>query len=67
MIHNASAAFTQDAFTMGIIDHQHQVVGFGDIGDLVQWREVAIHREHAVCDDQTPPELAFILTDHSFQ
>ena len=41
-----------EADSVRIIDHNHRVVLLGKVADRFEWGEVAVHREHAVGDDE---------------
>ena len=48
-----------EADRVRVVDHHQGVVALGQVADLVERREVAVHREDAVGDDQpTPGALA---------
>ncbi len=52
MVHGAPAVATEDARRMGVVDHDRGRVPVGDIADVAQRRDVAVHAEDAVGDDQ---------------
>ncbi len=49
---------------MGLVDHQPSAVALAQIADLVQWRDVALHREDAVHDDQHAAAVALGAVEH---
>ena len=53
--HGAATARAQRTGGMGLVDHHAGVVGLGELDDLQQRGDVAVHREHAVGDDQRAP------------
>ena len=66
MVHDAPATFTEDAFAMTIVDHDHGIMLFGQGDDVVQRRNVTVHGKDAIGDD----ELAFrcfVGDQHLFQ
>ena len=52
MIHCPAAVASQDARRMGIIDHHDGAVLFGEIAELIDRADVAVHREDAVGDKE---------------
>jgi hypothetical protein len=42
---------------VGVVDHHAGVVAVGELDDLLERRDVPVHREHAVRDDQAPPPV----------
>jgi hypothetical protein len=60
-------AAPHDPFTVRIIDHEHQVVCFGNCIDLIQGGKITIHAENTVGDDQSPAVAALIGLDSLFQ
>ena len=51
----ATAVGTEDAEAVRVVDHQRGVVLRGQRRQLAQRREVTVHAEHAVADDQPQP------------
>ena len=49
----------QDAGGVGVVHHQDGVVGACEFDQVGQGREVSVHAEEAVGDDQTPAETGF--------
>ncbi len=49
---SACAAGTEHARAVGLVDHQPRTVAGAQLGDVNQWRDVALHREDAVDDHQ---------------
>ena len=45
MVHDAPATFTEDAFAVTIVDHDHGIMLFGQGHDLVQRRDVTVHEK----------------------
>ncbi len=58
MIDRAAAVPTEDAAGVGVVDHDGRPERLGRLDDPGEWRDVAIHREHAVGDDQDQPPVA---------
>ena len=54
VIDDAAPALAQHAFAVGVVHHEHDAMFLGDVADLVQRRDVAVHAEDAVGDDQAP-------------
>ena len=52
MLGRPAAARPDDADGVGVVDHDEGVVAVGEVADLVELREVAVHREDAVGRDQ---------------
>ncbi len=52
VIHDAASAVAKHAFAVRVIHHQQDVVFLRDLVDGGQGRDVAVHAEHAVRDDQ---------------
>ena len=50
----AGPALPEDAERVRLIDHQPGAVALRQVGDRVQRGDVALHREHAVDDDEHP-------------
>ena len=48
----AAAARSERAGAVGVVDDGAQAVALGELDDLLQGSDVAVHREHAVGDDQ---------------
>ena len=48
----AAAAFAEMAVRVAIVDHDERAVALGEVADLRQLRDVAVHREDAVGGDQ---------------
>ena len=48
----AGAARAEHAGAVGLVDHQARAVALAQLADLAQRRDVALHREDAVDDDQ---------------
>jgi hypothetical protein len=46
------AARAEDAGAVGLVDHQPRAVGAAELGDARQRRDVALHGEDAVDDDE---------------
>ena len=53
----AAAAGAERARAVGVVDDRAQAVALGELDDLGQRGDVAVHREHAVGDDQGAPAL----------
>ena len=49
----AAAALADEANSVGVVDHDQGVVPIGEVADLVQGCERAVHREHAVGNDHS--------------
>ncbi len=60
MIDDAATTLPKHALTMGIVHHQHTIKFTGDLEQLVQWCDVAIHAEYAIGDDQGPSETGIL-------
>ena len=54
VIHDAAPALAQNAFAVRVIDHQQDIVFLRHSVQFRQRRDVAVHAEHAIGDDQTP-------------
>ena len=52
MIDGAASSFSEDPFAMRIIDHDHRTIFLGKLHKRRQRRDIAIHRKHAIGDDQ---------------
>ena len=66
MVHDAPATFTEDAFAVTIVDHDHGIMLFGQGHDLVQRRDVTVHGEDAIGDDELPFRT-LVGNQHLFQ
>ena len=51
VIHDPSSTLAQNTLAVGVVDHRKRVVLLRQVNDLWQTRKVAVHGEHAVCDD----------------
>ena len=49
---------------MGLVDHQARAVALAQLADLAQRRDVALHREDAVDDDQHAAAVALRALEH---
>ena len=58
----SAAVGADEADGVGVVDHHHGVVFFGEVADLVELGEVAIHGEDAVGGDEAMRELAAALS-----
>ena len=58
MVDGAAAVPTEDARGMGVVDHDGRTELLGRLDHAGEWRDVAIHREDAVGDDQDQPIVA---------
>jgi len=67
MIHNAASALAQNAFAMSVIHQSHQVILFGNFHQLIQRRDIAIHGEDAIANDNAAPVGAGCLLDFLLQ
>ena len=61
MVHDAAAARAQHALAVGVVHHERDAVLLGHRGDFVQRRDVAVHAEDAVGDDEPPGSRAGLL------
>ncbi len=52
VLRRAAAGGAEDAGRVGIVDRQGRVVLFGQLEDIRQLADVALHREDAVGDDE---------------
>ena len=50
-----------DAHGVGVVDHHQRVIPVSEVADLGQGCQVAIHREHAVCDDKAIARVGAFL------
>ena len=50
VINDPSAASSEHPFAMGVIHHHHGFKAVGDVDNVVQRCDVAIHREDAIGD-----------------
>ena len=64
MVHDAASAFPQNAFAVSVINHGHQVKFSCNFHEFVEGGVIAVHREHAVADNQTAPIAAGSLLDN---
>ena len=60
---SAAAGLADVAGGVGVIDHHHGVVAIGEIADLVELDQVAVHGEDAVGGDQAPSVALGLLQD----
>ncbi|MNX87941.1 hypothetical protein D3C86_1198950 [compost metagenome] len=67
MIDRAAALVPEDARRVGVIDHDDGLVLLGDLDDVRQRRDVPVHREDAVGDDQGAAVVALDLVEHPAQ
>ena len=67
VIDDAAPAVAQHALAVGVIHHREHPVLFRDLVDFIQRRDVAVHREDAVGDDEAAPVLRQVLLDFRFQ
>ena len=51
MFHNPSARFADDARGVSLVHHHQQAVFFAQGHEIRQRRDVAVHAEHRVADD----------------
>ncbi len=63
VVHDAPA-LAQHPLAVGIVHHGHQPVPLGDLVELVQGGDVAVHREHPIGDQQPPAVVPDVLLDH---
>ena len=52
MVHRAAAVFAEDAGGVRVVNHHDAAVFFRQLDQLRQRRDVALHREDAVGDEQ---------------
>ena len=52
MVHGAAAVASKHAGPVSVVHHHDAVVFFGEVAQLRQRRNIAVHREHAVGDNQ---------------
>ena len=57
----AAAARADEAGRVRVVDHHQRVVAVGEVADVLQARDHAVHREHAVGRDQAHAALARFL------
>ena len=55
MVDRSAAVPTEHARGVGVIDHDGRAECLGRLDDPGEWRDVAVHREDAVGDDQDQP------------
>ena len=55
MVDGTAPVLAEDAAAVGIVHHHDAAMLLGDVGQLRQHTDVAIHAEDAVRDDQRPP------------
>ena len=52
MLGHAAAVRAEDAGGVGFVDHQHRVMPLGQLGQFGQRRQIAVHAEQRIGDDQ---------------
>ena len=52
VVDRAAPVAAQHARRVGVVDHDRRLVSLGHVADARERRDVAVHREHAVGDDQ---------------
>ncbi len=52
MLETAAPLRSQHPDAVRIVDHHHGVVFLGQRGDLAHWRDIAVHAEDPVADNQ---------------
>src|SRR5256885_1538985 len=57
----AAPVLADETNCMGVIDHGQRVVSLGQLADLRQWRQVTVHREDAVGDDDPKARVRALL------
>jgi len=67
MIDDAAPAAADHALAVRVVDHQHDAVRRGNLVDLVQWSDIAVHAEHAVSDCQRAAVFTLVLADDPLQ
>ena len=55
MLVGAAPVLAHEAHRMRIVHHDQRAVFVGQVADVGQVRDVAVHREHAVCGNQAKP------------
>ncbi len=55
---HAPAVAAENAGGVGLVHQQHRLVPLGQVGQFGQRRQVAVHAEQAVGDDQPPAVLS---------
>ena len=66
VIDGAAAIATQNAGGVRVVDHHDGAVFLGNVAELRQRADVAIHREHAVGDQQLVAGLVLELLQQFF-
>ena len=56
----AAAMLAQHPRGMRIVDHRDRAIVLGQIGDSIERRDIAIHAEHTVGDNQRLGVLALV-------
>ncbi len=67
VVHDAAPALAEHAFAVGVVHHEHDVVLAGDLVQRRQRRDVAVHAEDAVGDDQRAAVRACVFLDGRLQ
>ena len=67
VVHDAAPAAAQHAFAVRVVHHRQHAVAVGHLGQLVQRRDVAVHAEDAVGDQQAAAVVGQVLLDLRFQ
>src|SRR5206468_3277103 len=49
---DATTTVAEHAFAVGVVDVDHRAKFLADPGDVAHRRDVAVHREHAIRDDE---------------
>jgi hypothetical protein len=61
------AALAYHSFTVGIVHHGHHTIALGDLVQLVQRCNVAVHAEYPVRDQDAASIVRQILLDHTLR
>ena len=61
------AARAQHARAVSLVDHQPRAVALAELADVAQRRDVALHREDAVDDDQHAAAVGLRTVEHLLQ
>src|SRR3712207_8974672 len=56
-LHDALPIWAKRSGGMGLVDHHAHVMALGQLHDVRQRRDVAVHGEHRVGDDQRAPPV----------
>lgn len=63
MVHDAAAAAAQHALAVRIIHHRQHAVLLRDLAEPVERRDVAVHAEHAIGDEQAAAVVGQVLAN----